>query len=142
MLIKLDENLPAVLTEILAEFGHQADTTPQEGLAGHDDRSIWDAVVRTGRFLFTQGLDVDCENRRIGFKFLDDKKEDCFTLADQSTHARKDWDFDRVEYSEVPDPDEQVKWESYWIERHKEENGGKLPFYNKVSGASGNGPSE
>ena len=57
MLIKLDENLPAVLTNVLAEFGHDADTTPQEGLAGHPDRDIWDAVLKAGRFLCTQDLD-------------------------------------------------------------------------------------
>jgi hypothetical protein len=48
---------------------------------------------------------------------------------------RKEWDFDRVEYSMVQDPDEQVKWESYWIDRFKHQNVGKLPFYNQVSGA-------
>jgi len=47
---------------------------------------------------------------------------------------RKDWDFDVIEYSKVDNPDQQVKWESYWIERYKDENNGKLPFYNKVSG--------
>jgi hypothetical protein len=48
---------------------------------------------------------------------------------------RADWDFDRLEYSAVPDPDQQVRWETYWIDRFKAENGGKLPFYNRVSGA-------
>ena len=57
MLIKLDENLPAVLPQVLAEFGHQADTSPREGLVGHDDQEIWSAAVKTGRFLFTQDLD-------------------------------------------------------------------------------------
>lgn len=57
MLIKLDENLPAVLADTLRERGHEADTTPQEGLAGHGDHEIWEAVERTGRFLFTQDLD-------------------------------------------------------------------------------------
>jgi len=49
---------------------------------------------------------------------------------------RKDWDFDVIEYSIVENPDEQVKWEGYWIERFKEENHGELPFYNRVSGSS------
>ena len=57
MRIKLDENLPAVLTDILAEFGHNADTSPQEGLAGRRDEEIWEAATSTGRFLFTQDLD-------------------------------------------------------------------------------------
>ncbi|MCF8129073.1 MAG: hypothetical protein K9N10_11210 [Deltaproteobacteria bacterium] len=49
---------------------------------------------------------------------------------------RSAWDFDVVEYSIVYDPDDQVKWEDYWIEKFKDRNGGELPFYNKVSGAS------
>jgi len=57
MQIKLDENLPAALTEILAEFGHEADTSPQEGLAGRSDEEIWGAATKAGRFLFTQDLD-------------------------------------------------------------------------------------
>jgi len=48
---------------------------------------------------------------------------------------RKDWDFDDIEYSIVPNPDEQVKWEDYWIERFKADNDGKKPFYNMVSGS-------
>jgi hypothetical protein len=48
---------------------------------------------------------------------------------------RKDWDFDRIEYSIVANPDDQVKWEDYWIERFKAEHNGKRPFYNMVSGS-------
>ena len=47
---------------------------------------------------------------------------------------RKDWDFDTIEYSIVKDPDKQVKWETYWLNKYKQKNKGKLPFYNKVSG--------
>jgi len=49
---------------------------------------------------------------------------------------RREWDFDVVEYSIVNDPDQQVKWEDHWLTRYKEENKGKLPFYNKQSGIS------
>ena len=49
---------------------------------------------------------------------------------------RVDWDFDRVEYSLVANPDDQVKWETYWLDKFKQENKGKLPRYNKVSGAA------
>ncbi|MCX5643472.1 MAG: hypothetical protein NTZ17_02130 [Phycisphaerae bacterium] len=49
---------------------------------------------------------------------------------------RRDWDFDVVEYSVIDDPDDQVKWEDFWIERFKEQNNGELPFYNKVSGVA------
>jgi hypothetical protein len=48
---------------------------------------------------------------------------------------RKDWDFDSIEYSLVSNPDQQVEWEHYWIERFKAEHNGKLPFYNRVSGS-------
>jgi hypothetical protein len=34
---KLDENMPFWLAGILASFGHQTDTVPQEGLAGRED---------------------------------------------------------------------------------------------------------
>jgi len=57
MRIKLDENLPAILTDVLAEFGHDADTSPQEGLAGFRDEEIWEAALKTDRFLLTQDLD-------------------------------------------------------------------------------------
>jgi hypothetical protein len=49
---------------------------------------------------------------------------------------RSEWTFDVVEYSIVPDPDEQVKCEDYWIERFKEEHNGDRPIYNKISGSS------
>jgi hypothetical protein len=49
---------------------------------------------------------------------------------------RADWDFDVIEYSAILDPDRQVEWEDYWLERFKEDNNGKLPFYNKQSGES------
>jgi hypothetical protein len=51
-----------------------------------------------------------------------------------NSDERRDWDFDIVEYSIVKDPDEQVKWEAYWLKKYKEKNNGKLPIYNKLSG--------
>jgi hypothetical protein len=50
--------------------------------------------------------------------------------------GRQDWEFDRVEYSVVADPDQQVKWEDYWLTRFRETNKGRLPIYNKISGFS------
>ena len=55
--VKLDENLPATLTELLTQFGHSADTVPQEGLTGRKDEEIWEAAKKSGRLLFTQDLD-------------------------------------------------------------------------------------
>lgn len=52
-----------------------------------------------------------------------------------SSPDRQEWDFDIVEYSAIPDPDLQIKWEEYWIQRFNKDNG-RLPFYNKISGFS------
>lgn len=57
MKVKLDENLPARLVRLLAELGHDADTVPQEGLAGRPDADIWVAAQTAARFLITQDLD-------------------------------------------------------------------------------------
>jgi len=52
-----------------------------------------------------------------------------------SSPDRAEWDFDIVEYSVIADPDLQIKWEEYWIQRFLQEND-RLPFYNKISGFS------
>jgi len=49
--------------------------------------------------------------------------------------GREDWDFDVIEYSIVDDPDQQVYWEGYWLERFKEATR-KLPIYNKLLGST------
>ncbi len=50
MRIKLDENMPAGLSNFLARLGHAVETVPDEGLAGHDDVAIWAAAQRERRF--------------------------------------------------------------------------------------------
>lgn len=57
MNIKLDENMPHRLVDILTQLGHQVDTIPQEGLAGHDDAIVWEGAQKSSRFLITQDLD-------------------------------------------------------------------------------------
>jgi predicted nuclease of predicted toxin-antitoxin system len=57
MKIKLDENLPVRLVQLLAELGHDTDSVPQEGLTGRPDSDIWKAAQTTKRFLITQDLD-------------------------------------------------------------------------------------
>ena len=47
-----------------------------------------------------------------------------------------------MEYSVLADPDQQVKWEDYWLNRFKETNKGRLPIYNKISGSSRESESE
>lgn len=56
MKIKLDENMPC--DRLLASgFVDDIDTVEQEGLAGSDDATVWEAAQREGGFLITQDLD-------------------------------------------------------------------------------------
>src|ERR1700733_12736684 len=57
MKIKLDENLPYRLANLLADLGHDVHTTYQEGLIGKGDQEIWNAAQEESRFLITQDLD-------------------------------------------------------------------------------------
>jgi predicted nuclease of predicted toxin-antitoxin system len=57
MRVKIDENLPGSIADVLAAMGHEADTVPQEGLLGQDDEAVWNAAQRSSRFLITQDLD-------------------------------------------------------------------------------------
>jgi predicted nuclease of predicted toxin-antitoxin system len=55
--IKLDENLPARLAEVLLRAGHDVDTVSAEGLTGRPDTDVWAAARGNERFLITQDLD-------------------------------------------------------------------------------------
>lgn len=57
MKIKLDENLPLALVDILEARGHDVDTVPGEGLSGRSDPEVWRAAQEAARFLVTQDLD-------------------------------------------------------------------------------------
>jgi len=57
MRIKLDENLPTSLMEVLVQLGHDADSVPQEGLQGSTDPDVWAATQAAERFFVTQDLD-------------------------------------------------------------------------------------
>lgn len=57
MNIKLDENLPADLADMLVELGHNVDTAPGEGLSGRVDAAIGSAAQANKRLLITQDLD-------------------------------------------------------------------------------------
>jgi len=46
---------------------------------------------------------------------------------------RKDWNFETIEYSIIPEEAEQKKWEAFWLDRFVDQKG-KLPFYNRISG--------
>ena len=43
MKIKLDENMPTALVQILSDLGHDVDTVPSEGLGGSTDSQVWSA---------------------------------------------------------------------------------------------------
>ena len=57
MKIKLDENIPASLSGMLALCGHDVDTVKDENLNGQADEIVWNAAQREGRFFITQDLD-------------------------------------------------------------------------------------
>ena len=57
MRIKLDECVPVVVAERLAQQGHDVHIVHQEGLAGAPDQTIWLAAQRESRFLITTDLD-------------------------------------------------------------------------------------
>ena len=57
MRIKLDENVSADLVDDLVALGHDVDTAPSEGLAGHEDPEVWAGAQAAGRVLITQDLD-------------------------------------------------------------------------------------
>jgi hypothetical protein len=50
--------------------------------------------------------------------------------------GRKDWIFDKIQYSIVLDKNDQKDWEGFWIQKCKAENGDALPRYNRNSGKS------
>ncbi len=41
MKVKLDENLPAGITETLRRLAHDIETVPGEGLSGREDAVVW-----------------------------------------------------------------------------------------------------
>lgn len=57
MRIKLDENIPHRLADVLEQMGHDVDTVFDEGLKGKSDEEIWAAVRQHDRFWITQDLD-------------------------------------------------------------------------------------
>ena len=65
MKIKLDENMPVGLADLLSDLDHDVHTTQSEGLTGRSDDDIWEAAQREGRFLITQDLDFSDIRRFI-----------------------------------------------------------------------------
>ncbi len=65
MKIKLDENLPSTLASVLGTMGHDVESVPSEGLAGHSDNQVWSACQKENRFLITQDLDFSDSRRFV-----------------------------------------------------------------------------
>ena len=57
MKIKLDENLPAELVDLLSGQGHEVHTIPIERLVGGNDQIVFNAARAEGRLFLTQDLD-------------------------------------------------------------------------------------
>jgi predicted nuclease of predicted toxin-antitoxin system len=53
MKIKIDEDLPKLVTIRLRENGYQADSVVEEGMSGWKDSDIWQRVQLEARFLLT-----------------------------------------------------------------------------------------
>ena len=53
MKFKVDENLPAELLSDLRAAGHEAETVPDEGVAGAPDSILLERVRSEGRVLLT-----------------------------------------------------------------------------------------
>ena len=65
MKIKVDENLPLQIAEILNSRGHDAHTVRDEQLEGGSDDAIWSAAQRESRLLLTQDLDFSNTQKLI-----------------------------------------------------------------------------
>ena len=57
MKIKLDENLPARLADVLRDLGHDVLTVFDENISGCNDGLLWNKCQKELRFLVTQDLD-------------------------------------------------------------------------------------
>ena len=57
MKVKLDENIPSRLKNVLEKRGHDVHTVADEGMVGFEDNDVWKQVCSEERFLITQDLD-------------------------------------------------------------------------------------
>jgi len=53
-----------------------------------------------------------------------------------SEPLRKSWEFRWIDYSTITSEEDQFTWEAFWIDRFKETNNGRLPYYNRHAGHS------
>jgi predicted nuclease of predicted toxin-antitoxin system len=57
MRIKLDENMPEALAQLLQSAGHEVSTVADEGLSGASDADVLGAATSDGRLLMTFDTD-------------------------------------------------------------------------------------
>ncbi len=57
MKIKLDENIPFRVENLLRNMGHDVDSVLTEGITGSSDETVWSLSQYEKRFLITQDLD-------------------------------------------------------------------------------------
>ena len=66
MKIKLDENLPRRLVDVLVALGHDVDTVPEEQIADRDDGVVWhDAMIRRMEGVINQVTVLDVARSQI-----------------------------------------------------------------------------
>jgi predicted nuclease of predicted toxin-antitoxin system len=65
MRIKIDENLPVRLADVLRAEGHDVDTVLDEALGGEPDARVWAEAQAEKRFLITQDLDFSDSRRFV-----------------------------------------------------------------------------
>jgi len=78
--IKLDENLPHQLVQLLTDLVHDVDTVPAEHLAGRDDDVVGAAAQTAGRFLVTQDLDFSDARKMRPARTRGFSWSDCLSL--------------------------------------------------------------
>lgn len=57
MKIKLDENMPLRLADVVRDIGHDVRTVFDENISGCNDGLLWNECQKEKRFLVTQDLD-------------------------------------------------------------------------------------
>lgn len=102
-----------------------------------EDTSIWFAQLHP-TFEHIVGPTADLKGLRGIYRY---KNNDLIVYIGKgviesriNAPQRAKWVYDTVEYSVINDPEKQFEWENFWNKKYKEENEGKLPFYNQNSG--------
>lgn len=145
MRVKLDENMPAALAELLRSEGHETSTVSEEGLSGADDPNVLDAAAFEDRLLMT--FDTDFADIRtyppgshagiVVFRLSDQRwsvlQEPARSLLDLGVLERLHGglaivDETRVRKLAVPTKIDRLRDKGIGISTHRQSNGGFLRF--------------